>query len=76
MGHAKTLAELAEESGIAARTIRFWELANFFDTKLVRRFVEVRGYITNRADVVANGTGGKLRRWTTDGRIAPPGSMI
>src|SRR5215467_3889423 len=31
------------------------ELANFFDTQLVRRFVEIRGEVTNGADVVANG---------------------
>ena len=36
------------------------ELANFFDTQLVRRFVEVRGEIANGADVVANGAGSKI----------------
>src|SRR5215467_15476757 len=36
------------------------ELANFFDTQLVRWSAEMRGKITDGSDVVANGAGSKI----------------
>jgi hypothetical protein len=36
------------------------ELAKFFDSQLVWRFVKILGEVANGADVVANGAGSKI----------------